>query len=149
MYDARFNYPCAQKNERNLLKNKRPISLIKADLKVACRLLAKRLAKVIGKLILINQTCIPGRQIFVNLHILQDLIDYINSKNQSAAVIFIDAEKAFDRMSHFFLFETLRQFGCGESFINWIKTIYGHCTACAKVNGFTLDIKRGIRQGCL
>ena len=140
-----------KKNERNLLKNKRPISLINADLKVACRLLAKRLAKVIGKLISLNQTCIPGRQIFVNLHILQDLIDYINSKNQSAAVIFIDAEKAFDRMSHSFLFKTLRQFGCGESFINWIKTIYGHCTARVKVNGFTtspINIKRGIRQGC-
>ena len=149
--EARSNYPCAQKNERNLLKNKRPISLINADLKVACRLLAKRLAKVIGKLISLNQTCIPGRQIFINLHILQDLIDYINSKNQSAAVIFIDAEKAFDRMSHSFLFKTLRQFGCGESFINWIKTIYGHCTARVKVNGFTtspINIKRGIRQGC-
>ena len=54
-------------------------------------------------------------------------------------------------MSHSFLFKTLRQFGCGESFINWIKTIYGHCTARVKVNGFTtspIDIKRGIRQDC-
>ena len=140
-----------KKNERFLLKNFRPISLLNVDLKIITRALAKRLSKVIGNIISNNQTCLPGRQIFVNLHILQDIIDYINGKNEKAAILFFDAAKAFDRMSHSFLFKTLRHFGCGEDFIEWIRIIYGHCTSRIKVNGFTTApvlIKRGIRQGC-
>jgi len=140
-----------KKNERELLKNYRPISLLNVDLKILTRALAKRLSKVIDKLISQNQTCLPGRQIFLNLHILQDIIDHVNGNNTEAAILFFDAEKAFDRMSHSFLLKTLRHFGCGEDFIEWIQIIYGHCSARVKINGFSTDtfsIKRGIRQGC-
>ena len=37
-------------------------------------------------------------------------IDAINMKKGKAAFIFLDQEKAFDRMSHQFIFKTLRTF---------------------------------------
>ena len=98
-----------------------------------------------------NQTCIPGRHITKNLHILQDLIDKINRDDEQAAIIFLDQEKAFDRMSHTFIIKTLRHFGFGENFIDWIKIIYNDCTARVKINGFvsnSFSINRGVRQGC-
>jgi len=113
--------------------------------------LAKRLASIIGNLIRENQKCIPGRRITDNLHILQDLIDQINTKNEAAAFIFLDQEKAFDRMSHSYMVKTLRHFGLGENSIQWVQIIYKNCNARVKVNGFISDsfkIERGVRQGC-
>ena len=55
---------------------------------------------VLPKLIHENQTCIPGRKITKNVHIVQDLIDLINKNNGKGAFIFLDQEKAFDRISH-------------------------------------------------
>ena len=82
-----------------------------------------RLNKVLPSIINPNQTCMPGRNITKNVHTLQDLTNYANSENISAAILFIDQEKAFDRVSHSFLLKTLKQFNFGPAFISWIETI--------------------------
>ena len=46
-----------------------------------------------------------------------------DSENIPAAILFIDQEKAFDRVSHSFLLKTLKQFNFGPAFISWIETI--------------------------
>ena len=120
-------------------------------MKIITRALAKRLAKVIGKLIDRSQKGLPGRHITINLNILQDLVDYINNNDLQCALIFLDQEKAFDRMPHSFMIKTLRHFGFGEYFIKWINIIYSDCSSRVKVNGFTthsFPIERGVRQGC-
>ena len=140
-----------KKNGRIWIKNYRPITLLNVDLKILTRTLAMRVAKVLPKLIHRNQTCVPGRNISTNIHIIQDLIDVINSDGEGAAFIFLDQEKAFDRMSHSFILKTLRRFGFGENFINWIKIIYTDVTSSVKVNGYLtkeFSIERGVRQGC-
>ena len=66
-------------------------------------------------------------------------------------MIFLDQEKAFDRMSHNFIFKTLEKFGFGVNFINWAKTICKGTKSFVKVNGYEtyeFDIERGVRQGC-
>ena len=140
-----------KKGRRDLLKNQRPISCINVDLKTVTKLLARRLSKVIDKLIGKNQKCLPGRQIGTNLHTLQDFIHYANSKDIKAAVLFLDQETAFDRMSHSFMIKTLQHFGFGNDFIDWIRIIYTDCSARVKVNGYfstRIPIERGVRQGC-
>ena len=140
-----------KKNGREFLGNYRPVSSQNLDVKILTRTLAKRLAAVINKLIDQNQTCLPGRKMNKNIHILQDLIDYINKNNYQALVLFFDNEKAFDRISHRFLIKTLRHFGFGDRFIKWIKIIYKESVASVKVNGFSTEyfpIERGLRQGC-
>ena len=99
------------------IKNYRPISLIIVDSKILTRTLATRMAKVLHKLIHRNQTCVPGRCICNNTHIIQDLIDVINMEGIGGALILLDQEKAFDRMSHSFIVKVLRKFGFGERFI--------------------------------
>ena len=140
-----------KKDGRVFIKNYRPISLLNIDLKILTRTLAKRLANVLEDVIHKSQTSLNGRHITKNIHILQDLIDVINNENGEAAIIFLDQEKAFDRMSHTFLFKTLKKFGIGENFIDWIKIIYTDIKGSVKINGFLteeFDIKRGVRQGC-
>ena len=140
-----------KKNGRQFLKNYRPITLLNTDLKLITKTLAKRLAKVLGNIIHENQKCVPGRNITENIHLTQDLIETILEENSSAACIFLDQEKAFDRMSHNFLFKTLNKFGFGENFIKWIRIFYKNVTSKVKVNGYVteeIEIQRGLRQGC-
>jgi len=115
------------------------------------KVLASRLSKILPKLIHNNQKCIKGRKITDNIHMIQDIIDLINKQNWEAVCIMLDQEKAFDRISHNFIFKTLKQFGFGINFIKWIKILYTDVTSKVKVNGFftkEFKIERGVRQGC-
>ncbi len=61
-----------------------------------------------------------------------------------------DFEKAFDSLSWKFLIKTLQSFNLGESFINWVKTLYSNISSCVLNNGFStqlFDVQRGVRQG--
>ena len=91
---------------------------------------------MMSKLININQTCLPGRKIENNIHTIQNLIDHINNTDGELAVIFLDQEKAFDRMSHSFLLKTLKRFNFGEKFICWVKILLTNIKSFIKVNGF-------------
>ena len=52
-----------------------------------------------------------------------------NKNDDTAAFVFLDQEKAFDRVNHEFLFKTMKAFGIGENFINWVKTIYSNASS--------------------
>lgn len=85
------------------------------------------------------------------VHLARDLIDLINQKDDEAAFLFLDQEKAFDRVNHNVLFKVLENFGFGENFISWIKIIYSNATTNLNINGFlsdTIPLKSGVRQGC-
>ena len=140
-----------KKNGVTFIKNYRPISLLNVDLKILTRTLAKRLSLILEEIIHKSQKAVPGRHITTNINIMQDIIDAINNENSEAAFIFLDQEKAIDRISHNFIFKTLRKFGIGEDFIEWVKIIYTDTKGSVKINVFLtdeFDIKRGVRQGC-
>ena len=124
-----------KKGERNLIKNYRPITLLNVDLKIITKALSERLKTVLPKIIHQNQTCVPGRHINSSVHIIQNLIDHANINNRNLALIFIDQEKAFDRVSHDFILKTLEKYGLGPYFIQWVKTICTATKSFAKVNG--------------
>ena len=97
-----------------------------------------------------DQTCIPGRNIAKNLHTLNDVIRYGNSKNIEAAILFLDQEKAFDRVGHEFLLKILRHLNFGDYFVSWVQIMLKDVTSQIKINGFLtedIDISRGVRQG--
>ena len=74
-----------------------------------------------------------------------------NRDDDTAAFLFLDQEKAFDRVNHEFLFKTMKAFGIGDRFIKWVQTIYSNATSILNVNGHFSDkipLKRGVRQGC-
>ena len=61
-----------------------------------------------------------------------------------------DFKKAFDSLSCKYLFNTLKAFNLGDSFIHWIKVFYSDISSCIMNNDFgsdIFDIKRGVRQG--
>ena len=92
-----------------------------------------------------------GRKIDNTVHMLRDLIDLVDKEDSQAAFIFLDQEKAFDRVNHDFLFKTMEAFGIGPNFIHWIRNIYSNATMKIKINGHlttNIPLNRGVRQGC-
>ena len=134
-----------------LLTNYRPISLINVDIKIITKALANRLKYILPSIIHVTQTAIYGRKIEQTIHMIRDLIELANQEDQQAAFIFLDQEKAFDRVNHDFLYKTMEAFGIGQEFIHWVKTIYSNATSVLNINGFLstqIPLKRGVRQGC-
>ena len=86
-----------------------------------------------------------------NIHLVRDLIEMANRDDDTAAFLFLDQEKAFDRVNHDFLFKTMQAFGIGDTFISWVRTIYSNATSILNINGFfseKIKLQRGVRQGC-
>ena len=83
-----------------------------------------------------------------NLHKLNNVIRYGNSKNIKAGILFLDQGKAFDRVSHEFLLKTLRHLNFRDYFVSRVRIMLQDVTIQIKINGFsTEDISRGVRQG--
>ena len=72
-------------------------------------------------------------------------------KDKNHMIISIDAEKAFDKIQHPFIINTLQKAGIEGTYLNIIKAIYNKPTAniilkCEKLKAFPL--KSSTRQGC-
>ena len=97
-----------KKGDRKNLKNWRPISLLNVNYKICSKVLSLRLSKVLEFIVDPDQTCsVPGRKITSNLHILRDVLDYIDRTNETGILISLDQEKAFDRVNRTFLLNLL------------------------------------------
>lgn len=141
-----------KKGDLQLLKNWRPVSLLCTDYKLLSKALANRLVKVMEQIVLPDQTyCVPGRLISDNIVLIRDLLEIAKLFGLKMGIISIDQEKAFDRVEHEYLWQTMMAFGFTSGFINKIKTLYFDVQSVLKVNGVLstpFQVQRGIRQGC-
>ena len=80
-----------------------------------------------------------------------NVVHHINKlKDKNHMMISIDAEKAFDKIQHAFMINTLLKAGIEGTYLNIIKAIYDKPTANIILNGEKLKafpLKSGIRQG--
>ena len=140
-----------KKDQRENIKNWRPISLLNVDYKILSKVLAERLKKVLPYIIHGDQKgCIAGRNIGENIRLIEDLIYEIDQTDSDSVIFLQDDEKAYDRVEWHWLFSTLEYFGFGNKFINWLKIIYKHPKSSIMTNGHQSEyfsITRGIRQG--
>ena len=141
-----------KKDDPLSLKNWRPISLLNLDYKIATKALSNRIRNVFPNILREDQTCgVPGRSIFKNLFLLRDTIDFARLKHLPTAVISLDQEKPFDRISHPFLQRVLKKFNFGPDFRRWVHVIYTDITSMVINNGWLsspFPLQRGVRQGC-
>ena len=66
-------------------------------------------------------------------------------------IISVDAEKAFDKIQHPFMIETLQKMGIEGIYLNIVKAIYDKPTANIILNGEKLKafpLRSGTRQRC-
>lgn len=141
-----------KKDDRRLPKNWRPISLLNTDYKLASKVITERLKGVMNSIVHSDQTCgVVGRTIFSNLQLVRDTLDMINKTDETGILVTLDQEKAFDRVDHDFLMRTLRKFGFGPSFCQWVALFYNNVFSRIICNGNLSNpvfLGRGVRQGC-
>ena len=83
--------------DRLFIRNWRPISLLTTHYKILTKCLAKRILKVIDKLISYDQTgYLKGSYIGENIRTVHDVITYLQERNLPQMMLLIDFEKAFD-----------------------------------------------------
>ena len=105
-----------KKEERELLKNWRPISLLNVDYKIVATVMANRLRKVLPEIIHEDQTCgVPNRSIYENLFRLRDMTYNTRKNNTNMILVGLDQEKAFDRVDRTFLLRILQKMNFGRS----------------------------------
>ena len=143
---------CKDDSRREHLECWRPITLLTVDYKIISKSITNRLSKVLASIIGQEQTCaVPGRSITDQLHLIRSLFDYVELKSIPCGILNLDQAKAFDRVSHEYMFLCLQKYGFGPDFISWVKLLYSNIESCVQVNGFITDsfrVERSVRQGC-
>ena len=141
-----------KKKDRIYLENWRPVTLLNVDYKLATKLIAHRVAKILPKLINEDQTgYVKGRYIGQNIRLIKDEMKLTDLEQIPGIAIFIDFKKAFDTVDWRFLHKTLEMFNFGPQILQWVKTFYSDATSCVINNGYASEffkLQRGVRQGC-
>ncbi|KAL3689287.1 hypothetical protein R1sor_015596 [Riccia sorocarpa] len=135
-----------------LLKNWRPITLLTLTYKIIAKVIAWRLKSMLGGIIDQQQSgFIAGRSIVDNILSLRMAQDWVMESEQEAMFVRLDFQKAYDRVSHPYLWDTLAALGMSEANIRRIRGLVTGGSAQVHVNGgFThrFEVQRGVRQGC-
>ena len=144
--------PKSSVNSRQRIHNFRPISLTCTDYKIGASILAKRLQKVITKLVHTDQTgYIKGRGIFQNIRLIEDIIWYTDKEKIEAVLLSLDYSKAFDCISKSYIQNILAKFGFGPDFQNCFSVFNKDSKSCVLNCGWMTNwfpLGRGLRQGC-
>jgi ribonuclease HI len=150
-FAAGWMCPIYKKKDRTKIQNYRPITLLNTDYKIMTKVLATQLATHACDLIHPDQSgFVPTRSIFDPIRLAETMSAYADYMEENGAIVALDQEKAYDKVDHHYLSETLRTFHLPELFINTISTLYEHARTSIIINGVCSTpylVTRGVRQG--
>ena len=137
--------------DKRLVQNWRPISLMNVDTKIASKVIALRMKKVLPNIINYDQTAyVKNRYIGESIRVIDDILYHAKQENLDEILFAADMEKTFDSLEHNFIFSTLTKFGFGQEFIQWVRTFLRNGSSCVMNNGVStgyFNLERGARQG--
>ena len=109
------------KKDLVLLDNWRPICLLNNDDKISASIFAERMKTVLDSIIEETQSgFMRNGHISKNIRLVLDLIDYSDLIWEDSWIVFLDFNKAFDSMEHFY-FSPLRNLVLGNYFVVQLK----------------------------
>ena len=133
-------------------ENYRPISLLNVSYKIYAYTIKNRLAQVLEDYINPTQFGFrKGRSTVDPLFCVRRISDVAEQGHESLVLVFLDWEKAFDKLSHQKMFCSLQRLNIPEPLIQAIKSLYSNpmFQVISKENiSPWLQQRTGIRQGC-
>ncbi len=125
-----------KKNDRMDIANYRPISLLNTDYKIMTKAPAIKLAKVAPDLIHPSQAgFIPGRNIYDHMWLTKRIVDLAEVEEQNGMIVFLDQEKAYNKIKHDYLWRVLEVFHIPNQFTSTIKALYCEAYTTVYING--------------
>jgi len=123
----------------DVLNNPRPVILLNvADYKIAAKVIANRIAKVLPDIMCPNQTgYVKNRYIGENIRLIADIIDYTKRKEIQGVALFPDFKNPFDSIERDYLSTMLDVFNFKEDFKRWVRVFYTDISSRVTNNGFS------------
>ena len=129
----------------------RPMTLLNTDYKLAARTVASRLGPVLNQVVDPTQTgFLPKRWVGDNVLAHLEEISYLEDTQQPGVIVFLDFEKAFDRLDRSWIEQCMAAVGfrCGAQ--RWVHILHTGTTARVAFNGWHTDafpVSSGVFQG--
>ena len=143
--------PIYKKKDPTEIENYRPITLLNTDYKLLTKTMALLLMKPIKTLIHPDQAgFIPTRQIFDHIRLAKTVLTYAETMEVDGTLVALDQEKAYDKIRHDYLWETLGKFDLPARFTNTVRSLYESAQMQVAINGVLstpFRVTRGVRQG--
>ena len=127
-----------------MLNNYCPISLTNTDYKILAYVLLNRLEKHLSAIISSQQIAyMKGCFIGTNIRSVQDFIDHTVIHNADHIILFLDYKKAFDSVSHHFIFALLYHVGLPDHFVKWVEIIYKDASSVLRYKNWLKKVSFG------
>lgn len=143
--------PIYKKKEADNVANYRPITVLNTDYKILTKAIATRLTNIAPSIIHPDQAgFIRGRSIFDQIDQITTTVNYAKLKGINGAIVALDQEKAYDKLTHPYLWKILERFAFPDEMIKMIKILYEDAPTSIIINGVISSpfrVTRGVRQG--
>jgi ribonuclease HI/exonuclease III len=140
-----------KKGGSRMVKKTRPISVPNTDNRIISTVIKSTITPATIDTVNPNQTALLGRNIGDNVKDFNEFFYSRLEKNQQGYLLFMDFEKAFDSVSHKFIFKVLKKMNYPPWVINSIQGLLqglGVWTTITGANTQFIKVGRGVKQGC-
>lgn len=141
-----------KKGDSTKLENYRPISLLQTCYKLLAAMIKNRLTQGLDDWIMTTQYGFrSGKSTSHAIFLARRLQSIAEITGRNISVVMLDWEKAFDRLDHDRLMESLQRLEVPPRLLQLIKDIYTHPkfqVKCEEGSSAFLRQEAGIRQGC-
>lgn len=129
----------------------RPITLLNTDYKLAARAVASRIGPLLNQVVDATQTgFLPKRWVGDNVLAHLEEISYLQDTQQPGVQVFLDFEKAFDRLDRAWIERCMAAVGFGPGAQRWVHILHSGTTARVAFNGWhtaAFPVASGVFQG--
>ena len=141
-----------KKGNPDLQENYRPISLLNTYYKIIASCIQNRLAEALDKKLMKTQYGFREQKSTIDaIFITRRLQEYAERRGNKGLMLLLDWEKAFDKVSHEWLFKSLEAMNIPRELMDLIRELYRNpyfYVEIDKKESKTAKQATGIRQGC-